>query len=119
MLNSRFAPQLHPLALKLIALALSVAVVGLPINDPAVYALLVGLAVVIFSGTVRAEGRAWLAAVAIVTVAIAGQFLLAPPRIDEGHNVFLPGRALEAALPTEVMLFRPMEFFLNRQCRGR
>ena len=33
---------------------------------------------------------------------MAGQVLLAPPRIDEGHNVFLPGPALERGLPADV-----------------
>jgi hypothetical protein len=111
--DSRFAPQPHPVALKLIALALSVAVLGLPINDPVAYALLVALAVVIFSGEVRVEGRAWLAAGAIVAVAIGGQFLLASPRIDEGHNVFLPGgsvKALEQELPPQVYRHLANEF---------
>jgi hypothetical protein len=75
---------------KLAVLALGVAVVGLPVNNPADYALLAVLAVVIFSGEVRTQGRAWFAAFAIVVAAIAGQMLLAQPRIDEGHNVFLP-----------------------------
>ena len=75
---------------KAAALVLGMAAVGLPVNGVADYTLLLVLAVVIFSGEVRAQGRAWLAAVAIVAVALAGQVLLAPPRIDEGHNVFLP-----------------------------
>jgi hypothetical protein len=92
-------------ALKLAAVALIVAAIGLPINDSAAYALLVIAAVVIFSGAVRTESRAWLAAGTIVVVAIVGQLLLAPPRIDEGHNVFLPGEAasvLARGLPAPV-----------------
>ena len=91
---------------------MGVAAVGLPVNNLADYALLMVLAVVIFSGEVRAQGRAWLAAVAIVAVAIAGQLLLAPPRIDEGHNVFLPGgpAALEQELPREVYRHLADEF---------
>src|SRR3972149_2657468 len=73
------------------ALILAVAAAGLPLNDFSVYALLLILTVVVFAGEVTASWRAWLAAVAIVAVAIVGQILLAPPRIDEGHNVFLPG----------------------------
>jgi len=90
---------------KLAALLLAVAAVGLPINQLEAYALLLLATVVIFSGEVRASAGAWLAAIAIVAVAVAGQFLLAPPRIEEGHNVFLPGgpaRALERGLPAEV-----------------
>jgi hypothetical protein len=98
---------------KLAALVLVVAAVGLPVNDVAGYALLLVLTVVIFSGEVRAQGRAWFAAAAIVAVAIAGQFLLAPPRIDEGHNVFLPvgpNNALVRELPAEVYRHMADEF---------
>ena len=95
---------------KFAALLLGVAAVGLPVNSVADYALLVVLAVVIFSGEVRAQGRAWLAALAIVTVAVAGQALLAPPRIEEGHNVFLPSPALERGLPADVYRHLAQEF---------
>ena len=95
---------------KFAALMLGVAAVGLPVNSVADYALLVVLAVVIFSGEVRAQGRAWLAAAAIVAVALAGQALLAPPRIDEGHNVFLPSPALERGLPADVYRHLAQEF---------
>ena len=76
--------------------------VGLPINQLEAYALLLVAAVIIFSGEVRASAGAWATAVAVVAVAIAGQLLLAPPRIEEGHNVFLPSQALERALPADV-----------------
>lgn len=95
---------------KAAALALAVAAVGLPVNEISGYALLLLLAVVIFTGEVRAEGRAWLAALAIVAVAGAGQWLLAPPRIDEGHNVFLPSPALARGLPAEVYRHLADEF---------
>jgi hypothetical protein len=119
---------------KLAVLVLAVAAVGLPINSLGDYALLTVLAVVTFSGEVRLEPRVWLAALAIVAVAIAGQVLLAPPRIDEGHNVFLPtqvgfsrpgqielpisgkpeigtaDRALERGLPAEVYRHMAAEF---------
>lgn len=86
-------------------LVLAFAVVGLPVNAFSVYALLVILTVIVFTGEVRSTARAWLAAVAIVAIAVAGQIWLAPPRIDEGHNVFLPGgptQALKRGLPPEV-----------------
>jgi hypothetical protein len=95
---------------KLGALVLGVAAVGLPVNNIAAYALLAVLAVVIFSGEVSALGRAWFAAVVIVAVSVAGQMLLAPPRIDEGHNVFLPGPALERELPADVYRHLAAEF---------
>jgi hypothetical protein len=98
---------------KMGALVLCVAAIGLPVNNAADYALLLVMAVVIFSGEVSAQGRAWFAAVAIVAVAAAGQSLLSPPRIDEGHNVFLPGgpgNALERGLPAEVYRHMADEF---------
>jgi hypothetical protein len=98
---------------KLAALALVVAAVGLPVNHFASYVLLLIVTVVIFTGEVSARGRPWLAAVAIVAVAVAGQVLLAPPRIDEGHNAFLPGPAggvLQSALPRQVYRQMANEF---------
>ena len=96
-----------------VALALAVAVVGLPINNAIDYALLAAVAIFIFSGAVRVQKRAWLAAAAVATLAIAGQWLLAPPRIDEGHNVFLPGGpndVFERGLPADVYRHLMAEF---------
>jgi hypothetical protein len=48
-----------------------------------------------------------------VAFAIAGHILLAPPRIDEGYNVFLPGDpngALERGLPADVYRHLAQEF---------
>ena len=87
---------------KMAALLLAFAVLGLPVNNFADYALLAVMAVMIFSGGVRSWGVAWIAALALVAAAIYGQSLLAPPRIDEGHNVFLPSPALEKTLPADV-----------------
>jgi hypothetical protein len=95
---------------KLAALLLALAAVGLPVNDVAGYVLLLVATVVIFSGEARASAGAWAAAIAIVVVAIAGQFLLAPPRIEEGHNVFLTSTALERGLPAEVYRHMAEEF---------
>jgi len=98
---------------KLAALLLALAAVGLPVNQLEAYALLLVAAVVIFSGEVRASAGAWAAAVAIVALAAAGQSLLAPPRIEEGHNVFLPGGpsdALKRGLPAEVYGHMANEF---------
>ena len=98
---------------KLAVLALVVAVLGLPVNQVESYAVLVAAAVAIFSGSVRARAGAWVAALAIVAIAVAGQFLLAPPRIEEGHNVFLPGglnNALQRELPPEVYREMAREF---------
>jgi hypothetical protein len=86
-------------------LLLAFAAVGLPVNDFSIYAPLLVLTVIVFTGEICSCVRAWLAAFAIVSVVVAGQIWLAPPRIDEGHNLFLPGgptQALERGLPTEV-----------------
>jgi hypothetical protein len=113
MLDGQSAPQSSPLGLKLAALALAVAVVGLPVNNATDYALLAAATIVIFSGALRPQPRAWLGALAIVAFAIAGHILLAPPRIDEGYNVFLPGDpngALERGLPADVYRHLAQEF---------
>jgi hypothetical protein len=95
---------------KVAALLLAVAVLGLPVNNLAAYALLAVMAVMVFSGGVRAWGIAWLAALALVAAAIYGQTLLAPPRIEEGHNAFLPSPALERGLPADVYRHLKDEF---------
>ena len=96
---------------KLAALLLALAAVGLPVNGLVSYALLLIAAVVIFSGVVSARAGAWLGAIAVVVVAIVGQFLLAPSRLEEGHNVFLPDAAvLQQRLPADVYKQMAQEF---------
>ena len=96
---------------RLAVLLLAIAAVGLPVNGFAGYALLLAAAVVLVSGEVSARGRAWAAAAAIVTVAVAVQFLWAPPRIEEGHNVFLPDAPpLQRGLPADVYRQMAQEF---------
>jgi hypothetical protein len=71
-------------------LVLATAALGLPINHVSVYAVLLLVAVIVFTGEVTARSTSWIAALAIAVSAVFGQWLIAPPRIDEGHNVFLP-----------------------------
>jgi hypothetical protein len=87
---------------KLAAVLLGAAALGLPINNFADYVALLILTVAVFCGTVSARPRAWAAAAVVVTVAVLGRVLIAPSPIEEGHNVFLPGPALERALPADV-----------------
>ncbi len=87
---------------RLAVLVLAVAAVGLPVNDVGAYALLAVIAIVVFTGEISVRLRGWAAALVIVAAAIAGQWWLSPPRIDEGHNVFLPGSVLQRALPPDV-----------------
>ena len=99
--------------MKLAALVLVLAALGLPINDLFRYALLVIAAVLIFAGTLSAHLRRWFGAVAAVALCVLGQFMLAAPRIEEGHNVFIvdgPGGALEAGLPPAAFRFMRAEF---------
>ncbi len=95
---------------KLGALVLSVAAVGLPINNIFAYGLLLVLTVTIFCGDVHARPRAWVIAALIVAACGVGQVLLTPPRIEEGHNVFLPSAALEQGLPGDVYRHMAAEF---------
>src|SRR5262245_4243573 len=95
---------------KLAVLMLAVAAVGLPLNNIVDYALLVIVAVVVFTGEVSVRPRSWAAALVIVVAAVVAQAWLAPPRIVEGHNVFLPSPALERALPGDVYRHMAAEF---------
>lgn len=99
--------------LKLAALLLVVAALGLPINDLFRYALLVVATVLIVVGGVTVRRERWLGVVAAVALCVLGQFWLAAPRIEEGHNVFIvdgPGGALEAGLPSQAFRLMAAEF---------
>jgi hypothetical protein len=101
---------------KAAALAFAVAAIGLPVNHIAAYLLLVVVAVIIFTGEVSIRASAWIAAGVIVAAALGGQWLLSPPRIAEGHNVFLPGppeSVLQRSLPAPV--YRRMADEFDRQ----
>jgi hypothetical protein len=95
------------------ALLLIIAALGLPINDLFRYALLVIAAVVILTGEVSSQPKAWLRAIAGVMIAALGMTLFPAPRIEEGHNVFIVdgrGGALERGLPSEVFAFMQAAF---------
>jgi hypothetical protein len=98
---------------KLAALALIVAAIGLPINNLVDYGTLVAAAITVLTGTISTEMRRWVAAV-LVAVGIAAAHLLFPaPRIEEGHNAFLPAArdaASRSGLPTEVFRFMAEQF---------
>lgn len=99
--------------LRAAALLLAVAAVGLPVNTLGAYAVLVAAAVVIFTGRVTNSPARWLAAAAAVLSAFLGHAALDPPRIEEGHNVFLADgdRApLLRHLPPDVHAFLAAEF---------
>jgi hypothetical protein len=103
----------HRHCMKLAALVLVIAALGLPINDLFRYALLLVATVVVVAGEISTRRASWLGALAAVALCIVGQVLLAAPRIEEGHNVFLldaPGGALEAGLPPAAFRFMAAEF---------
>ena len=95
---------------KLVIFGLAAAAAGLPVNDIAIYALLVVAAVLILTGAVHATTRGFGAAIAVAIVGVGAQWVLAPPRIDEGFNAFLPGGALQRELPADVYRFMSAEF---------
>src|SRR5688572_18775279 len=99
--------------LRAAALLLAVVAVGLPVNHLAGYGLLVVAAVMTFTGRVSVSPPRWLGALAAVLLAYGAHALIDPPRIEEGHNVFLADgdRApLAALLPPEVHRVLAAEF---------
>jgi hypothetical protein len=98
------------LTLRLAALLLVVANLGLPINELAAYALLVAAALLILTGLPYAEPRRWLAAIALTAAVVAAHLMWPTPRIDEGHNVFLPGASAAQSLPADVFKVLDAQF---------
>jgi len=97
---------------KIAVLALVVAAIGLPINDLTDYAMLLVATLVVCVGTLKALPSRWIAALALALAVAAGHILLPAPRIDEGHNVFLPGpkAASTPGLPRAVFDFLDRQF---------
>jgi hypothetical protein len=83
---------------KFAVVAAIVAVIGLPINHLFDFALLLIAVIVLAVGRVTSQLRSWAVAAAIVAVAMIGKATLDIPRIEEGHNVFLPGGENNALL---------------------
>ena len=109
---------------RIAVLVMLVAALGLPVNDLVRYALLLFATVAVFSGTVRLGLDRWLAALGIVAVSIVTLSLWPAPRIEEGHNVFVPAEsqdsALARALPPEAYRLMAAEFDMrypqSRRC---
>jgi len=90
-------------------------VLGLPINDLASYACLAVATLILCIGNMNTSRRRLAAAAAVAIVLSVVKFLVAPPLIDEGHNVFVvddarPMSALERDLPGDVLRFMLAEF---------
>jgi hypothetical protein len=97
---------------RIAVLALVVAAIGLPVNDLIDYAILIAAAVAVCVGGVKSLPSRWIAAVALAIAVAAGHILLPAPRIEEGHNVFLPGpdAARTSGLPRAVFDFLDRQF---------
>ncbi|MGA2289156.1 hypothetical protein [Bradyrhizobium sp.] len=101
--------------LKLVAGALVLCVLGLPINDITGYVCLAAATMVFCIANINTSRRRLAAAAAVAIVACAIQLLAASPLIEEGHNVFVvddaaPTSALERGLPRDVFRFMLAEF---------
>ena len=99
-------------AKKVAVLALALVATGLPINDLADYAILLIASVIVFVGTTNPRPARWLMAAVLAAVVAAGHILLPAPRIEEAHNVFLPGpnAAATSGLPRAVVDFLDKQF---------
>ena len=107
------APKRHQLALKLLVAVPLLAVIGLPINDLFYFLLLLIFVVVLAVSHVTSRRRLWIAATIIALIAIAGKSTIGPPKIEEGHNIFLPGgadNALAERLPSDIYRAMAAEF---------
>ena len=116
------APQRFQLALKLVVLALMIAVIGLPINHLFSYALLVIAVIVLAVARMTARRRSWTIAIVIVVAALVAKAAVDAPQIEEGHNVFLPGgadNALVGGLPPDVYRAMASEFDRAYPAAGR
>jgi hypothetical protein len=97
---------------RLAALLLVVAVLGLPIDDLVAYTLLLAAVLLVLTGTLSTDRHRWIAAVALAAAVVAGHVLWPAPRLEEGHNVFLPGPAAAqtSGLPADVLRVLAQQF---------
>src|SRR5215510_11771779 len=79
-------------------IVLAVVVIGLPINNAIDYAALLAVVVIVACGNVRTYPGDWVAALGLVIFVVVAQQVVSPQRMEEGHNVFLPGAALEKSI---------------------
>jgi hypothetical protein len=98
---------------KVAALGLVVALTGLPVNNLFSYTLLTAATVIVFAGEVTSRLRPWIAAVMLCAGVLGLQAVASPPRIDEGHNVFLPrgsDNVFTSGLPPDVYRIMGAQF---------
>jgi 2-polyprenyl-3-methyl-5-hydroxy-6-metoxy-1,4-benzoquinol methylase len=75
---------------RLVILALVFMILGVPVNDFWRFLLLTVAVMALCFGSVRFESRRWLAALGSVVAVVAVNWLVPSPRIEEGHNVYIP-----------------------------
>ncbi len=75
---------------RLALLTLIVLILGVPINDFWRFLLLTMAVMAVCFGRVRLQPLRWLVALAIALIVVAVNWLLPGPRIEEGHNVYIP-----------------------------
>jgi hypothetical protein len=99
---------------------------GVPINEPLRFAVLFGIALLVFTNTVPVRYTRWSFAALILACSLGLQTLIPGTRIQEGHNIFLrlnDGEALENSLPSEVYKILKEEFDqqypLSKRCDAK
>lgn len=100
------------LSLRLATLTLVVGMLGVPITDLGSYGLLVATTLAVFTGQPMTDRLRWAAAVLLAALVVAAHAVWPAPRIEEGHNAFLPGpRVAETSgLPVDVVRVMSRQF---------
>ena len=75
---------------RLAVLVLIVVILGVPIDEFWRFLLLTVAVMAVCFGRVRLQPLRWLVALAIALTVVAASWLLPGPRIEEGHNVYIP-----------------------------
>jgi len=122
MSRPRATPRRLQNILKFTTLILMVAGIGLPINDAFLYFLLLIAATTLAVGRMTTHPKSWALAGIVVVAAIAVKFAADGPRIEEGHNIFLPGganNALVTGLPNDVYREMAAELHAMSPAAGR
>ena len=101
---------------RLAVLVLILLVLGVPVTDFWRFLLLTTAVMAICFGQVRLQPRRWLIAIVVTVIVVTIDWLLPGPRIEEGHNVYIPVGAnleiFERELPPDAQ--RAMLAIFNR-----
>jgi hypothetical protein len=75
---------------RLALLTLIVVILGVPVNDFWRFSLLTVAVMVVCFGHIRLELLRWLVVLTVALTVVVVKWLLPSPRIEEGHNVYIP-----------------------------